>query len=348
MSWAAPVSHIAEPEEISLCERRSHLAASTARADLLSCLNFSKERLPHMEYAMHSRAIVLVLPFIVMEMGCGAMSPPPSAQTMATSSAASTEPQRRSMSLDGVTLSILAGGTGDPVIYVHGVVTTSNIFRKYLTAYSPAFRGIAVDLRGYGDSDKTPIGSNIEQFVSDLIHLADRLGIDKPVWVGVSMGGMILQRLALNHPDRVRALVLVSTTDGAMILDRDLQTIGAPRDYREVSTHIIGESFPPGTPPSLYQPLLDKIPTWNASVLREALTSMSRFNVHGQLSRITAPTLVVVGAKDDVATPAIAKGIQAQIRGAQLVEFNTGHFMMAEDPERFRTVLGTFLATVHR
>lgn len=253
------------------------------------------------------------------------------------------EPRRRTITLDGVKLSILEAGSGDPVIYVHGVVTTSNIFPAYLAAYSPAFRGIAVDLRGYGDSEKTPAGSNIDQFVVDLIHLADHLGIDKPVWVGVSMGGMILQRLALNHPDRVRALVLVSTTDGAMILDKDLPTIGAPRDYRDVSKTIIVESFPAGTAPALYQPLLDRIPTWNAAVLREALTSMSRFNVHGQLGSITAPTLMLVGAKDYVATPAIARGIQSQIPGAQLVEFNTGHFMMAEDPERFRTVLGTFL-----
>ena len=106
---------------------------------------------------------------------------------------------------------------------------------------------------------------------------------------------------------------------------------------------MIVESFPPGTDPRIYQPLLDRIPTWNATVIRQALTSMSQFNTHGQVSRIHAPTLIMVGAKDDVATPAIAKGIQDQIDGAELVQFNTGHFMMAEDPERFRTVLGDFL-----
>ncbi|HRB82380.1 MAG TPA: alpha/beta hydrolase, partial [Nitrospira sp.] len=139
------------------------------------------------------------------------------------------------------------------------------------------------------------------------------------------------------------ALVLVSTTDGAMILDKDIPTIGAPRDYHEVSKNMIVESFPPGTQTKTYQPLLDRIPTWNATVIREALTSMSQFNVHGQLTRISVPTLIMVGEKDDVATPAIAKGIQAQISGAKLVEFNTGHFMMAEDPDRFRTVLEDFL-----
>jgi 3-oxoadipate enol-lactonase len=258
------------------------------------------------------------------------------------------QPTRRSVSLDGVTLSILEAGTGDPVIYVHGVVTTSNIFPKYLAAYSPEYRGIAVDLRGYGDSEKTPTGSNISQFVKDLIALADRLKIEKPAWVGVSMGGMILQQLALEYPSRVRALVLVSTTDGAMILDRDLPSIGNPRTNADVSKKILVESFPRGTDPQLYQPLLDRIPTWNASVLREALTSMSVFNKHDQLSAITAPTLIMVGAKDDVATPAIAAGIQAQIAGSRMVTFETGHFIMAEDSDSFRRVLGDFLHSLKK
>lgn len=256
--------------------------------------------------------------------------------------------QRHVVDLDGLHLSILEAGTGDPVIFIHGVVTTSNIFPKYVSAYSPDFRGIAVDLRGYGDSDKPATGFTIDQFSKDLIKLADVLHIDKAVWVGVSMGGMILQRLALDHPERVRALVLVSTTDGAMMLDEDISTIGAPRDYREVSKSMIVESFPPDISSKTYQPLLDRIRTWNATVIREALTSMAQFNVHGQLSRITAPTLIMVGAKDGIATPTIAKGIQSQISGAHLVEFDTGHFMMAEDPDKFRAVLGDFLKQLKR
>jgi 3-oxoadipate enol-lactonase len=269
-----------------------------------------------------------------------------SAQTRATATRVNGEIRRHAVTIDGVSLSVLEAGTGNPIIFVHGVVTTSNIFSKYLSAYSPDFRGIAVDLRGYGDSQKPDGGFTIKQFSKDLIALADKLEIEKPIWVGVSMGGMILQQLALDYPERVRALVLVSTTDGAMVLDKDLPTIGNPRDFREVSKNIIVESFPPGTPATLYQPMLDRIPTWNGTVLREALTSMAQANVHGQIDKITAPTLVVVGAKDDVATPAIARGIQAQITGAQLVEFNTGHIMMAEDPEGFRTVLGEFLQTL--
>lgn len=157
-----------------------------------------------------------------------------SAQTHATTTRVNGEIRRCSVTIDGVSLSILEAGTGNPIIFVHGVVTTSNIFPKYLSAYSPDFRGIAVDLRGYGDSQKPDSGFTITQFAKDLIALADKLGIEKPVWVGVSMGGMILQQLALDYPEHVRALVLVSTTDGVMVLDKDLPTIGNPRDFREV------------------------------------------------------------------------------------------------------------------
>ena len=302
-----------------------------------------------------ARLLLMVSSLLVGLIGCDLHAPAQqqdrlttlgSAQTRATATRVNGEIRRHAVTIDSVSLSVLEAGTGNPIIFVHGVVTTSNIFSKYLSAYSPDFRGIAVDLRGYGDSQKPDGGFTIKQFSKDLIALADKLEIEKPIWVGVSMGGMILQQLALDYPERVRALVLVSTTDGAMVLDKDLPTIGNPRDFREVSKNIIVESFPPGTPATLYQPMLDRIPTWNGTVLREALTSMAQANVHGQIDKITAPTLVVVGAKDDVATPAIARGIQAQITGAQLVEFNTGHFMMAEDPEGFRTVLGEFLQTL--
>lgn len=131
---------------------------------------------------------LVVLGLLILFAGCVETSTAPSSgqglsgrSSPSQMTAQPAQPTRRSISLDGVTLSILEAGTGDPVIYVHGVVTTSNIFPKYLAAHSPAYRGIAVDLRGYGDSEKTATGSNISQFVKDLIALTDRLNIEKPV-----------------------------------------------------------------------------------------------------------------------------------------------------------------------
>ena len=143
----------------------------------------------------------------------------------------------------------------NPIIFVHGVVTTSTIFPVYLNAYSPAYRGIAVDLRGYGESQKPDTGFTIPQFSKDLIALADALHIEQAVWVGVSMGGMILQRLALDYPDRVRALVLGSTPDGhhrrklsTRYSNVALSAAAGPNSYLEwdrlagsVDQHVTGE-----------------------------------------------------------------------------------------------------------
>lgn len=252
--------------------------------------------------------------------------------------------EQRFVSIDGCRLNVLEDGAGFPIVFVHGVVTTSKLAAPNLAAFAPKFRGIAVDLRGYGESEKPGRGYNIDQFAADLNGLAGQMGLDRAVWLGVSMGGMILQRFCLEYPGRVAAAILVSTTDQAMVLDDDIPSIGAGRDYRAVSEAIIDASFPAGADPNWPKKLKERIPTWNADVLREALGSMTRFNVRGKLSGIIAPTLVLAGSEDDVATPVIARQIQSQIPGAKCVIFEkAGHFMMIEQPDRYRAVLRDFL-----
>lgn len=252
--------------------------------------------------------------------------------------------EQRFIQVDGCRLNVLMDGTGFPLVFVHGVVTTAQLAASNLAAFSPKFRGIAVDLRGYGESEKPGRGYNIDQFAADLDRLAAGFGVDRAVWLGVSMGGMVLQRFCLQYPSRVAAAILVSTTDRAMVLDDDIPTIGAGRDYAKVSAAIIDASFPPGADPSWPRKLKERTPTWNGDVLRGALGSMTRFDVRGELSAITVPTLVLAGSEDDVATPAIARGIQAQIPGAKCVIFDkAGHFMMMEQPDRYRAVLRDFL-----
>ena len=82
---------------------------------------------------------LFVLGLLLLVIGCAeTTTTPPLGKVMSgipATSQTTTQPTRRTVSLDGVTLSILEAGTGDPVIYIHGVVTTSNIFPKYLAAY---------------------------------------------------------------------------------------------------------------------------------------------------------------------------------------------------------------------
>lgn len=253
----------------------------------------------------------------------------------------------RSVPVEGCALTLTEEGRGFPLVFVHGAVTTRDLFRDLLGAFSPRFRGIAVDLRGYGDSGKPGWGYTIPQFASDLIRVTDHLSLDRAVWLGVSMGGMVVQRLCLDQPSRVAALVLVSTSDGGLagdLLERGLDGIGVTENYQVLSETIIDDSFPPEADPALPKRLKERIPTWNAQVLREALTAIKGFRSREDLWRILRPTLILVGSEDKQTPPAFAKRLQEAIPESRLVIFDgCGHFMMLERPDRFREVLAEFL-----
>jgi len=252
-----------------------------------------------------------------------------------------------SVPVEGCALTLTEEGKGFPLVFVHGAVTTRHLFLDLVGAFSPRFRGIAVDLRGYGDSEKPGWGYDIPQLARDLIRVADHLGVGRAVWLGVSMGGMVVQRLCLDHPSRVAALVLVSTSDGGLaggLLERDLEGIGVTEDYQVLSETIIDGSFPPGADPALPKRLKERIPTWNARVLREALRSIKGFRSREDLHRIVWPTLVLVGSEDEQTPPAFARRLREAIPGSRLVVFDgCGHFMMLEQPDRFREALAQFL-----
>lgn len=101
---------------------------------------------------------------------------------------------------------------GAPVIFVHGNVSASRFWEETLLALSEAYRGIAVDLRGYGRTEAAPVDAarGVRDWSDDLVALMDALGIDSAHLVGWSMGGGIGMQLAIDHPDRVRSLTLVA------------------------------------------------------------------------------------------------------------------------------------------
>ncbi|MFO0656518.1 MAG: alpha/beta hydrolase [Polyangia bacterium] len=105
------------------------------------------------------------------------------------------------------------GGSGQPVLFVHGNISTSEFFADLLLKLPPAYRGIAPDLRGFGDTEAKPIDATrgVDDFVDDIASLIDSiegLAGKKVVLCGWSVGGAVVLRYAMKHPDRVAGLVL--------------------------------------------------------------------------------------------------------------------------------------------
>lgn len=101
---------------------------------------------------------------------------------------------------------------GVPVVFIHGNVSSSLFFEETLAALPDSYRGIAVDLRGFGDSETKPLDAmrGVRDFADDLRALVETLGLEKAHFVGWSAGGSVAMRYVMDHPEDVASLVLIA------------------------------------------------------------------------------------------------------------------------------------------
>lgn len=116
----------------------------------------------------------------------------------------------RSVARDGVTLRYDEAGAGEPpILFIHGWTCNRTHWRDQMSHFAKKHRVVAVDLRGHGESDKPDQDYSIDGFVDDVAWLIGELGLEKPVVIGHSMGGVIAMNLARKHPALTSAVVLV-------------------------------------------------------------------------------------------------------------------------------------------
>ncbi|MBX3194433.1 MAG: alpha/beta fold hydrolase [Microbacteriaceae bacterium] len=101
-------------------------------------------------------------------------------------------------------------GDGTPVVFVHGNVSSSLFYQPTMLALPTGVRALAIDLRGFGDSETKPVDATrgLRDFSDDVVSVLDALGLDRVHLVGWSMGGGVVMQLALDHPERVATLTL--------------------------------------------------------------------------------------------------------------------------------------------
>ena len=113
---------------------------------------------------------------------------------------------------DGVVLAYDDAGAGDPaVVFVHGAACNRRFWRQQVPRFSSAHRVVAVDLRGHGESDAPSERYTVRLFAEDLASTCTRLGIESPVVIGHSLGGLVALDFASAYPDQVAAAVLIDS-----------------------------------------------------------------------------------------------------------------------------------------
>jgi pimeloyl-ACP methyl ester carboxylesterase len=262
--------------------------------------------------------------------------------------------------LGDISLHYRDSGSGPPVLGIMGFSLDQRMWAGQVPAVTERNRFITFDNRGVGGSTG-PVVATIDQMAEDALRLLDHLAIDKTVVFGVSMGGAIAQRFALDNPDRVSALILAVTwarpiefmrrqdataSDVARVLGtRALLDIGLLRMFTPAFFEM-GQAALDRMVAALTGPDAPPLPT--AEVLLAQLEAIGKHDTLADLPRISCPTFVV-GGRFDVTVPCFAsEEIAAAIPGAELAIFDTGHGLMLEEMGRFNARLRSFLDSLER
>jgi 3-oxoadipate enol-lactonase / 4-carboxymuconolactone decarboxylase len=212
------------------------------------------------------------------------------------------------------------------------------------------FRVLRYDLRGHGATDVTPGEYSIEQLGRDALAIADGLQIQQFAFCGLSLGGMIGQWLAINHPERITALVLANTSPrpDAQGMETRRKTV-LQSGMSSVADVVIGRFFSPrnlaensATVAASRRTLLAVDPIGYAG----CCAAVRDMDLSSELARIRPHTLIITG-DGDVSLPWTGHGevLAANIRHPRIIRLKSAHLSNLEMPRSFSAALHAFLPT---
>ena len=259
-----------------------------------------------------------------------------------------------------VTLDYELRGQGPPLLMINGFRRSrTGWLEPFVEALTPHFRLVLFDNRGTGHSDQPSDGYSIEAFADDCAELLDSLKIQRAHVFGASMGGMIAQRVATRHPDKVHGLALGCTHSGKGSLPPDKRvwellrlTPNDQMDAREVARRqeeaYVVDAFR-AAHADVLQHMFD---VYNANptplhAVKGHLAAIDAFDGSGDLGKIEAPTLVITGAEDRLIPAENSRRIAQAIPGAKLnLLQNAAHLFWVEKPRESAQALTEFFGAV--
>jgi pimeloyl-ACP methyl ester carboxylesterase len=245
-------------------------------------------------------------------------------------------------------------GYGEPLIMIMGLSADQSGWNSQVPYFKKHYQVITFDNRGCGKSDKPKGPYTMKMMADDTIELMNHLGIEKAHMMGISMGGMIAQEIAINYPQRVMKLILASTY--ARVDDKlngpTLELTQAVQSSRRVGTVLINLAF--NKPVNRFFIIL--LARIRSKFTRASVKAANKVGLLGQLaacmkqdtldrlSLIKAPTLVIMGKADRVIKPTSSEVIAEKIPNARLVKIENGsHVLNIEIKREFNRIVWDFL-----
>ena len=262
-------------------------------------------------------------------------------------------------SSDGARIHYEVHGAGEPVLLIMGLGSNAYGWKRSLPWLSARHQAIVFDNRGVGRSDVPEGAYCVSQMAADAAAVLDACGHRAAHVMGMSLGGMIAQRFALEHVERVRSLVLLCTTPGGANavpasdeVMRGLLEGGADPAtvYRRNAWFLYGEETRTSHPERIEEDLVERsrIPTTPTGYFGQ-IQAAARHDVWDGLPGVAVPTLAVHGDADVLVPTENGRRIAGRIPGAELVLVpGAGHMLQADAGGALREAVLGFLARAAR
>jgi len=252
--------------------------------------------------------------------------------------------------LNGIHISYQVDGEGEPLVMIMGFTASRIGWMPQRRFFKKHYRVITFDNRGAGKSDKPPGPYSTSMMADDTVKLMDVLRIEKAHIMGISMGGMIAQELAINYPARVIKLVLASTyarqdeTSGDTLGQAKFLHLAPEKKASALISLAFNKPFYRFT-----IGLLARVParfiggSGKVGIAGQSEACLKHDTLE-RLSSITAPTLVIVGTGDRIIKPVSSEVIAAKIPNATLVKVEgASHYFSFEMKNVFNREVLNFL-----
>ncbi len=255
--------------------------------------------------------------------------------------------------VDGVRLHYTQEGQGSDLFLVHGLGVTLHDWDACVPELARHHRVTRWDARGFGQSEKPAGPYSPQLFARDIAGVFRACGLTRAHVAGISMGGVIAQRFALDFPDLVEGLVLVSTSSEvgaqAHAAWEKTATIIEERGF-SISTAAAQRAFSPGfvqSRPDLLQEMTERTARNDPHAYAAAARAIGNYNWTEDLRRLQAPTLILQGREDALTPPGGSIKMSRVLPHARLLMVpDCGHALTQEKPDVFVSTTLAFLAGV--
>ena len=228
------------------------------------------------------------------------------------------------------------------VLFIHGAGGGENVWNYQKAFFERQFRPVIIELSGHGRSEGEG-EQEIGRYAEKVRQFLNAMGFSRVSLVGHSMGGAIVQTLALTHPEMIDRIVLVAT--GARLKVSPVILNGLQHDLKETVRKIAQSAYSRKSAPGLIEEGISELMRSRPEVLYGDFLACDRFDLMNEIEKVDLPSLILYGEEDQLTPAAFSQFLHFRIRNSKIeVLPNAGHMVMIESAQAFNEKVGSFIA----